>query len=55
MVYPGDRFGVAAPIASIRLKIQRNAVQDVTLLNELSKTQGHRYRARAHRAALQRD
>lgn len=37
MVYPGDRFGVAEPIASIRLKIQRNAVQDVTLLDELSK------------------
>ncbi len=38
MVYPGDRFGIAAPIASIRLKIQRNAVQDVTLLNELGET-----------------
>ena len=33
LVYPGDRFGVEGPIASIRLKIERNAVQDVTLLN----------------------
>ena len=38
LVYPGDRFGIAAPIPSIRLKIQRNAVQDVTLLNEFRKT-----------------
>jgi hypothetical protein len=33
LVYPGDRFGIAGPIPSIRLKLQRNAVQDVTLLN----------------------
>ncbi len=33
LVYSGDRFGIEAPIPSIRLKIQRNAVQDLTLLN----------------------
>lgn len=38
LVYPGDRFGIEAPIPSIRLKIQRNAVQDITLLNEFRKT-----------------
>ena len=36
MLYPGDRFGIAGPIPSARLKIQRNAVQDVSLLNALS-------------------
>ncbi len=35
LVYPGERFGLEAPIASLRLKIQRNAVQDLTLLNSL--------------------
>ena len=39
LIYPGDRFGLSAPIPSIRLKIQRNAVQDITLLNDLQKTQ----------------
>jgi hypothetical protein len=38
LVYPGDRFGVNGPLASIRLKLQRNAVQDVTLLNDFRKT-----------------
>jgi hypothetical protein len=37
LVYPGDRFGIEAPIPSIRLKIQRNAVQDVTLLESFSR------------------
>ena len=32
MLYPGDRFGIRGPIPSARLKIQRNAVQDLTLL-----------------------
>jgi hypothetical protein len=31
LVYPGDRFGIAAPIPSIRLKVERNVVQDLTL------------------------
>jgi hypothetical protein len=33
LVYPGDRFGIAGPVSSIRLKLERNAVQDVTLLD----------------------
>jgi len=37
LIYPGDRFGIAGPVASIRLKIQRNAVQDVTLLDTFRK------------------
>lgn len=32
LVYPGDRFGVAAPLASVRLKLQRNVMQDLALL-----------------------
>jgi len=31
-IYPGERFGIAGPIPSIRLKLQRNAVQDVNLI-----------------------
>jgi Domain of unknown function (DUF4091) len=38
LVYPGERFGVPAPLASIRLKIQRNCLQDLALLEEA----GHR-------------
>ena len=33
LVYSGERFGIDAPIPSIRLKIQRNAVQDLALLD----------------------
>lgn len=32
LVYSGDRFGLSEPVPSIRLKIQRNAVQDLDLL-----------------------
>ncbi len=32
LVYSGERFGIAGPIASVRLKIQRNAVEELTLL-----------------------
>jgi len=32
LVYSGDRFGIAGPIPSVRLKIQRNAVEELTLL-----------------------
>ena len=35
LAYPGERFGVTGPIASARLKVQRNAVQDLTLLESL--------------------
>jgi hypothetical protein len=32
LVYPGTRFGMEEPIPSIRLKVQRNSVQDLNLL-----------------------
>ena len=32
LVYSGERFGIAGPIPSVRLKIQRNAVEELTLL-----------------------
>jgi hypothetical protein len=50
LVYPGDRFGIEGPVPSIRLKIQRNAVQDVTLLNAMRNTHSiERVRAEAAR------
>jgi hypothetical protein len=33
LAYSGERFGVTGPVPSIRLKIQRNAVQDLALLD----------------------
>ncbi len=38
LAYPGERFGIAGPIPSIRLKIQRNFLQDISLLKALEKT-----------------
>jgi hypothetical protein len=35
IVYPGDRFGIDGPLPSIRLKIQRNMLQDLALLDSL--------------------
>lgn len=35
LVYPGVRFGIDGPIPGIRLKIQRNCLQDLALLNAL--------------------
>ena len=32
LAYSGERFGIGEPIPSIRLKIQRNALQDLALL-----------------------
>ena len=37
LVYPGERFGIDVPIPSIRLKIQRNCVQDLALLDSFVK------------------
>ncbi|MEO6828413.1 MAG: hypothetical protein ABI164_01285 [Acidobacteriaceae bacterium] len=34
LVYSGDHFGISEPIPSIRLKLQRNAVQDIDLLEQ---------------------
>lgn len=33
LVYPGDRFGIEGPIPSVRLKLQRNAVAAIALLD----------------------
>ena len=38
LVYSGDRFGLTQPIPSIRLKIQRNCLQDLAVLDSF-KTQ----------------
>jgi hypothetical protein len=35
LVYPGGRFGVDAPLGSVRLKLQRNVLQDLALLDSL--------------------
>ncbi len=40
LVYPGDRFGIAGPVPSIRLRLERNAVQDLTLLDSLAGREG---------------
>jgi|SRR5579872_902746 len=37
LVYTGERFGIAGPIPSVRLKIQRNAVADLALLASFEK------------------
>ena len=33
LLYPGERFGIEGPLPSIRLKIERNGIQDVDALN----------------------
>ncbi len=38
LAYPGEKFGIAGPIPSIRLKIQRNFLQDLSLLRALEKS-----------------
>jgi len=35
LAYPGVRFGIHGPIPSLRLKIQRNCLQDLALLDSL--------------------
>ena len=40
MIYPGERFGIAGPIPSARLKLQRNAVQDVNLIDQAARSAG---------------
>jgi hypothetical protein len=40
MMYPGERFGIAGPIPSARLKVQRNAVQDLNLLELVAQARG---------------
>jgi len=38
--YPGERFGIDGPIPTIRLKVQRNAVQDINLMNLAAEAHG---------------
>ncbi|MCW5980608.1 MAG: DUF4091 domain-containing protein [Bryobacteraceae bacterium] len=40
LVYPGVRFGIPGPIPSVRLKLQRNAVQDLALLDSFRAGKG---------------
>ena len=40
LAYPGDRFGVAGPIPSVRLKLQRNVAADLAILKSLEKSAG---------------
>ncbi len=40
MIYPGERFGVAGPIPSVRLKLQRNALQDLALVDARARAAG---------------
>ncbi len=39
LAYPGEKFGIAGPIPSIRLKIQRNFLQDINLMKSMEKSQ----------------
>lgn len=41
LVYPGDRFGIREPLGCIRLKVQRNCLQDLAML-EARAAQGGR-------------
>jgi hypothetical protein len=34
LIYPGERFGIEGPIPSIRLKVQRNGIQDIDLIGQ---------------------
>jgi hypothetical protein len=34
LIYPGERFGIDGPLPSIRLKVQRNGIQDVDLIEQ---------------------
>lgn len=40
LVYPGERFGIEAPLPSIRLKVQRNLLQDLALLQARADKEG---------------
>lgn len=45
--YPGERFGLPGPIPSIRLKILRNGIQDIDLLDRSTREQGNQAETRA--------
>jgi hypothetical protein len=45
--YPGERFGIDGPIPSLRLKVMRNGIQDIDLLNQAALRDGGLAAARA--------
>ncbi|WP_162179910.1 glycoside hydrolase domain-containing protein [Bryobacter aggregatus] len=51
LVYPGDRFGIGAPLSSVRLKLQRNCMQDLARLEAKA---GHGSRASVQEEVVQR-
>lgn len=40
MIFPGEKFGIDGPIPSIRLKIERNAIRDITRLDAIAADRG---------------
>jgi len=46
-IYPGERFGIEGPIPSIRLKVLRNGIQDIDLLDLAARQSGRLEQARA--------
>ena len=46
-IYPGERFGIEGPIPSIRLKVLRNGIQDIDLLDLAARQAGRLEQARA--------
>jgi hypothetical protein len=49
-LYPGERFGIAGPIPSARLKILRNGIQDIDLLDSAAAEAGTTERVRSELA-----
>ncbi len=39
-IYPGERFGIPGPLPSIRLKVLRNGIQDIDLLDSIARRRG---------------
>jgi hypothetical protein len=44
--YPGERFGIAGPLPSIRLKLLRNGIQDLDMLDQEARRKGRLERTR---------
>ena len=42
IVFPGERFGIKGPIPSCRLKIERNGIQDIDILNQVVEAAGNK-------------
>ncbi|KKL06376.1 hypothetical protein LCGC14_2596640, partial [marine sediment metagenome] len=40
LIFPGGKFGLDGPLASVRLKLQRNCLQDIALLDHIGKRTG---------------